>query len=364
LKKTVCILYGGKSQEHEVSCQSAASVHHYINKDQFLVIVIGIEQDGTWHFQEEVKSISDPARGEMLVITRQTDPVSLLPGRGIFYKGKKLPVDIVFPVLHGQFGEDGTLQGLLEMLDLAYVGAGVLGSALSMDKEKIKRVWREEGLPVVDFTVIHKTDYFSTSQKQREIIESIEKQFSYPLFVKPSCAGSSVGVAKVVSGETLPQALEQAFHYDLKVLVERAVPAREIECAVIGNDQPRAFVPGEIIPRHSFYSYEAKYLDPNGAELSIPAQIPEHLSKRVMELAVRAYRSAEVAGFSRVDLFLDQKTDELWLNEINTIPGFTNISMFPRLCAAGGLSYEALLAALIEYGFERFRKRSTVSYQR
>jgi D-alanine-D-alanine ligase len=363
VKKTVCILYGGKSQEHEVSLQSAASVFNYINKEKFSTIAIGIERDGTWHYQKEIKITSDPARGNMLVCTRQKEPLSIVPGRGFFFKGNKLPVDIVFPVLHGSFGEDGTVQGLLEMLDLPYVGAGVLGSALAIDKEKVKRVWKEAGLPVVEFDLIRNEEYFSSPEKRDRIVASIEARFSYPVFVKPSCTGSSVGVQKVSTRGDLVKAVEHAFELDTKVLIEHAVEAREIECSVIGNNAPRAFAPGEVIPAHSFYSYEAKYLDPKGAELIIPAAIDRTLAERVMDLAVRAYRCAEVEGLSRVDLFLDKKTGELWLNEINTLPGFTNISMFPRMCEAGGLPYAELLEALIQYGFQRFHERANLRYK-
>ncbi len=362
MKKTVCILYGGKSQEHEVSRQSAASIYRHIDRDRQNVVCIGIDRDGTWHYQEAPAVDSDPARGEMLAITRGQATVSLVPGKGLFTGSGRLPVDIVFPVLHGPYGEDGTLQGLLEMLDLPYAGAGVLGSALSMDKEKAKTVWRMEGLPVVDWVTVRK-DEFEGGSPGREAVLASAGQFGYPLFVKPVNAGSSVGVSKVKRPEDLPEALSAAFRFDARALVERAVEAREIECAVIGNGRPRAFPPGEIVPRHEFYSYDAKYLDPDGARLSIPADITAEVSQHVRDLAVEAYRSLAVEGFARVDLFLDRVSGRLYLNEINSIPGFTNISMFPRLCAAGGLEYRELINTLLDFGFERHALRSAVSFE-
>ncbi len=359
MKKTICILYGGKSQEHEVSRQSAASVFRHLSRDAYDVICVGIGRDGIWRYQETPSVEIDPARGEMLRIIPRPEAVSLIPGKGFFIGAARLPVDFVFPVLHGPFGEDGTLQGLLEMMDLPYAGAGVPGSALAMDKEKAKTIWRQSGLPVVESATVRKEEF----EASPAVVDASASRLGFPLFVKPVGAGSSVGVSKVASAADLPAALEAAFRFDDRALVERAVEAREIECAVIGNERPRAFPPGEIVPRAGYYSYEAKYLDPDGARLSIPADIPESLSRRVRDLAVEAYASLSIEGFARVDLFLDRMDGRLYLNEVNSIPGFTNISMFPRLCAAGGLPYPDLLEAIIRYGLERHRRRSAVSFE-
>ncbi|MBN2354023.1 MAG: D-alanine--D-alanine ligase [Spirochaetales bacterium] len=361
MKKTVCILYGGRSQEHEVSRQSAASVYRHLNREKYVVMCIGLDRDGTWHYRETPAVDADPVRGDMLRISPEADTVSLVPGKGFFVGTGRLPIDFVFPVLHGTFGEDGTLQGLLEMMNLPYAGAGVLGSALSMDKEKAKTIWRERGLPVVDSVTVRK-DEFETMPTGRDAALAAGGRLGFPLFVKPVGAGSSVGVSKVMNADELPAALAAAFLFDDRALVERAVEAREIECAVIGNERPRAFPPGEIVPRLEYYSYEAKYLDPEGARLSIPADIDESVSLEARNLAIEAYSSLSAEGFARVDLFLDKADGRLYLNEINSIPGFTNISMFPRLCAAGGLPYGALLDAIIEYGFNRHARRSAVSF--
>jgi D-alanine-D-alanine ligase len=362
MKKTVCLLYGGKSQEHEVSRQSAASIFAHIDRQRQDIVCVGIGRDGTWHYQETPVLDADPARGDMLRLTTGGQPVSLVPGKGFFTGSKPLPVDIVFPVLHGPFGEDGTLQGLLEMAGVPYAGAGVLGSALAMDKEKAKQVWREQGLPVVDSETVYKAEFRDDPRHRSSALDAAARRFGFPLFVKPVTAGSSVGVAKVGRPQDLAAALEQAFRFDDRALVERAVAAREIECAVIGNERLRVFPPGEIIPAHEYYSYEAKYLDPDGARLDIPAEIPAAVAARAMELAGRAYRCLALEGFARVDLFLDRTSGKLFVNEINSIPGFTNISMFPRLCAAGGLPYRELINTLLDFGYERHARRSELSY--
>jgi D-alanine-D-alanine ligase len=363
VKQTVGILYGGKSQEHEVSRQSAASIWRFIDHDKYNVVCIGIERDGTWHWQETAVVESHPARGEMLAIVSRTEPVAIVPGRGLSCGSRQLRVDVVFPILHGPFGEDGTVQGLLEMAGIAYAGAGVLGSALAMDKARAKIIWRAAGLPVVDWLTADRREFLEDDGYRTKVLKAAAEQFGFPLFVKPVNAGSSVGVGKVLRAEDLTTAMEAAFKFDGQVLVERAIDAREIECAVIGNEHPRVFPPGEIIPHHDYYSYEAKYLDPDGARPSIPADLNPTLSQQARDLALRAYRCLGLEGFSRVDLFLDRTSSCWYVNEINSIPGFTNISMFPRLCEAGGLTYRDLINTLIELAFDKLKRRDANSYQ-
>jgi len=362
MKKNICILYGGKSGEHEISKQSAASIVAHINREKYNIIAIGIKKNGTWYLQKEIKIVEDPARGNMLEIIEGNASLQFKPGKGIFSDTQPLKIDIVFPVLHGSYGEDGTVQGLLEILNLPYVGAGVLGSSLSMDKEKVKMQWQAAGLPIVDFLTVYKHDFYASNKMRNKIISQIENQFQYPLFVKPVCAGSSLGVKKAESSNYLILAIENGFKYDIKILIERAIAAREIECSVIGNHEPRAFPPGEVIPSHAFYSYEAKYLDPQGAKLKIPADIPQTVAKQVVNIALKAYKIASVSGFARVDLFYEQNTEKIYLNEINTIPGFTNISMFPRMCAAAGLKFSTLIDTLIKYGFSYYNEKANLKY--
>lgn len=353
-KREVCILFGGKSGEHEVSLKSAASVVLNLDAARYNVRLIGIDKQGAWYLQEKAYFQTIADQGEALQILERDKPVTAAPGRGLWANSEKIPTDIVFPVLHGTYGEDGTVQGLLEIADLPYVGAGVLGSSLAMDKEKSKIVWSEADLPVVDYLVIR-----SNSPAE---IKRIEELFAFPFFVKPASTGSSVGITKVYSSSELPPALSSAFRFDVKVLIEAAVDAREIECSVLGNSDPQAFTPGEIIPSHDFYDYEAKYIDPQGALLKIPAEISKELQDRIKDLALAAFRSVECAGMARVDFFLEHDSDRVYINEINTIPGFTNISMYPKLCEASGLAYPELLARLIDLGLESYARRRGLHY--
>jgi D-alanine-D-alanine ligase len=363
MKKTICILYGGKSGEHEVSKQSAAGVVKHIDKDKYEIIAIGIGKDGSWHLQQDLVIEEDPQRGEFLSIINNNNSLSVIPEKGIFYNTKDLGIDVVFPVLHGTFGEDGTMQGFLEIADMPYVGAGVLGSAHSMDKEKVKVHWQARGLPVIDFISLRQNELNGLRDAPGKLASMLkEKNLTYPLFVKPAALGSSVGVKKIEQEDDLLSSLEHAFKFDRKIIIEQGISAQEIECAVVGNDNPRAFPPGEVIPHHSFYSYEAKYLDPQGATLKIPAELPDEIKQKVMRLAVLAYSSAEVSGLARVDLFYEKNSSKLYVNEINTIPGFTRISMFPRLCAEAGLAYGDLIDLLIELAFERARQKKGISY--
>ncbi len=352
---TVCLLFGGRSGEHEVSLRSAASVARNLDPDRYRQVLIGIDQAGVWHLQPG-GSFRRESYGERLELVPARQPVSVLPGRGLAVGSRRIAADVVFPVLHGTFGEDGTVQGLLEVAGLPYVGAGVLASSLAMDKDKTKEMWRQAGLPVVDSLTLRDASPAS--------VQAVRSRFPLPVFVKPSAAGSSVGIRKVGDPAGLAPALEEALRYDTKALVEPAVDAREIECSVLGNDDPVAFPPGEVIPRHEFYSYEAKYLDPQGAELRLPAELPQGAQAEVMRLAVAAFSAVEGSGLARVDFFVEKTAGRIWLNEINTLPGFTNISMYPKMCEAGGLPYPRLLDRLLELALERHRRRSGLLFSR
>ena len=350
---TICILYGGRSGEHEVSCRSAASVSRNLDPEKYGQVLIGIDKSGRWHLQQKPRFLSADY-GERLEVVTAAEPLSVVPGQGFSTSSGAVEVDVVFPVLHGTFGEDGTVQGLMEMADLPYVGAGVLGSSLAMDKEKTKEVWRQSGLPVVDFVVVRDDSARSTA--------AVLDRLPFPLFVKPVTAGSSVGVSKVHSREELKAAISEALRYDIRVMVEPAVQGREIECAVLGNESPQAFEPGEILPTHEFYSYEAKYIDPEGAQLKLPTDLPDTTSREIRELAVAAFRAVECSGMARVDFFLEENSGRILLNEINTIPGFTNISMYPKMCEASGVPYPELLDRLIELAVQRHQLRKRLRY--
>jgi D-alanine-D-alanine ligase len=356
---TICILYGGKSGEHEVSLRSAASVVRNLDPARYRLIGIGIDKSGRWHVQEGLAVEELPGQGGVLPVRASAQPACVVPGEGIHGPAGRLPIDCVFPVLHGANGEDGTVQGLLEIAGLPYVGAGVLGSSASMDKETTKRLWRDAGLPIVAFEVV---DHQTPANARREAATRI----GWPVFVKPCGAGSSLGASRAESPDQLDAVIEDALRYDTRALIERCVDAREIECAVIGNARPRAFPPGEIVPTgsHRFYDYDAKYQDPDGATLETSARLPEATRQRIMRAAEAAYAVVRCEGMARVDFFVDRGTGEISINEINTIPGFTSISMFPRMCDAGGLPYPKLLDALIGLALERHAERQAVRTER
>ncbi|MCE1195257.1 D-alanine--D-alanine ligase [bacterium] len=374
--KTIAILYGGKSGEHEVSLISAASIVRNLDPAKYELLLIGITKAGVWLLQEPSvlkqarakASLKAADEGDMVGLPpiKGGRPVYAAPGAGLVAATpsggvEALPCDLVFPVLHGTFGEDGTIQGLLECAGLPYVGAGVLGSAVGMDKQVAKELWIREGLPVVDFIAVRKADRANPGF-MASLTRKIEARFGWPCFVKPACCGSSVGASKASDLASLEKALDDALLYDEKVLVEQFIVAREIECAVLGNEAPKAFAPGEIVPTHEFYDYEAKYKDPNGAALRIPAPISPQQTEAVMALALRAYKACALSGMARVDFFVDKRTGNVLLNEVNTIPGFTAISMYPRLCGAGGLAYGALLDALVDLAAERFERRASLKF--
>ncbi len=355
----VAVIMGGKSGEHEVSLASARSVMAAMDPIKYEIYPIGIDKDGQWITQGDPMAVlsaqADAATRLLAKDERRKDAVAtvegnrrdLVPGT----RDSQFPqVDVVFPVLHGTFGEDGTVQGLLEMADLPYVGAGVLGSALGMDKVAMKSVLQAHQLPVVEWLLVMRKHW--RAQPDREIAR-VEAQFSYPVFIKPANMGSSVGVSKAHDRAELARGLDLAARFDRKVLVERAVNAREIECAVLGNDDPIASIVGEVVPCNEFYDYDAKYVSADST-LHIPADLPEETAHRVRDLAVRAFVALDCAGMARADFFVCRDTGKVYINELNTIPGFTPISMYPKLWAASGIPYAALIDRLIELALERY----------
>ncbi|HJW90122.1 MAG TPA: D-alanine--D-alanine ligase family protein [Anaerolineales bacterium] len=369
-KLQVGVIFGGRSGEHEISLLSARSVISALNPDRYRVTQIGITHAGAWFVGENLIEAFEKGKelsGGYIPAMILADPTL----RGLYVmrdsdSGQQLELlsdlNIIFPVLHGTFGEDGTLQGLLEMAGIAYVGAGVLGSSLGMDKGVFRDVMRMHGLPVVDTLVVLRREIEVSID---QVIEKAEALAPYPLFTKPANLGSSVGISKCKNRSDLLEGLMEAARFDRRVLVERGVPAREIEVSVLGNDEPSASIPGEIRPQAEFYSYDAKYHD-DRTELLIPAPIPAETAERVRELAIKAYLAVDCAGMARVDFLMDKNTGELYLNEINTIPGFTQISMYPKLWEASGLPFARLVDRLIELALERRsdRDRTEWRYQR
>lgn len=362
-KLRVGILFGGKSTEHEVSLQSARNVIAALDQSRFEPVLIGIDKTGRWIMGSGTQSLLHSQDDRLPKLNQAgASPVVLVPdGQGCLIPtdsgdSRQIAVDVVFPVLHGTYGEDGTVQGLLKLAGVPFVGAGVLGSAVGIDKDVMKRLLREAGLPVAQCVILH------LGRKVPEYNDVIRKIGS-PVFVKPANAGSSVGISKVKSEKEFHQAVTDAFAYDSKVLVEEAIAGREIECAVLGNENPMASLPGEIIPQHEFYSYAAKYIDDNGAVLRVPADLPQDTIENVQALAIRAFQTLCCEGMGRVDFFL-KSSGELLINEINTIPGFTKISMYPKMWEASGLSYTELVTRLIDLALERFtnEKKLKTSY--
>lgn len=360
-KIKIGVLYGGRSGEHDVSLCSAASVFSALDRNKYEVKAIGITRDGRWYVQDKPQIIPDKNFGRKLALKnngmwlvnhfKQKNKLHLYDLKN---KNKEVIIDVVFPVLHGTFGEDGTLQGLLELAMVPYVGAGVIGSAVGMDKDIAKRLLKEADISVVPSVTVNKQQWKDNSKL---IIKSALDKLGMPLFVKPVCTGSSVGVKKVKKKELLAKAMNFAFQFDTRVMIEKAVDCREIECAVLGNENPAGSVLGEIIPSHEFYSYEAKYIDPNGAALKIPAEINKALAGKIRKTAVEGYTALGCSSMARVDFFLDKKTNKFYLNEINTLPGFTSISMYPKLWEATGLKYSDLLDKLIALALERHKKK-------
>jgi D-alanine-D-alanine ligase len=401
-KLRVGILFGGRSGEHEVSLLSAASVFKAIDKDKYEVVPIGITKEGRWVTAADAERLLSGAADKSVRPTqehhlRAGDPEAT-PGAAVLATGeavvvppepqqhggalapfqtdvlsrraadRAINVDVIFPVLHGTFGEDGTIQGLLELADLPYVGAGVLGSAAGMDKDVMKSLFRSAGLPIVKHVTFLRSEWEDEPKKVQKLVES---KLKYPVFVKPANLGSSVGISKAHDRKELGPAIEEAAKFDRKIVVEEGVggtkeKAREIECAVLGNDRPQASIPGEIVPSAEFYDYRAKYLD-EGSQLIIPAELSQAETKKVQELAIAAFKAVDCSGLARVDFLMDPgsgKARKIYLNEINTMPGFTSISMYPKLWAATGVPYPELIEKLIELGLERHAEKKKNQYSR
>ncbi len=351
----VAILFGGKSAEHEISLQSAKNIAQAIDKKKYQVILIAINKKGQWILIEASRPAHQGDSSKWFKLNKESESVVMVPGRKagqlVALSGRRIvgPVDVVFPVLHGPFGEDGTVQGLLKLASVPFVGADVLGSAVGMDKDVMKRLLRDAGIRTAKFLVLDRP-----SQGEMEF-ENVEHHLGLPFFIKPANLGSSVGINKVRDRKQFDRAVKEAFKYDSKILVEEYIQGREIECSVLGNDHPTASVPGEIITRHEFYSYKAKYQDENGAMLEIPAKLPAHITKEVQDLSIKTFKVLCCEGMARVDFFL-RDNKEVIVNEINTIPGFTKISMYPKLWEASGISYTELIDRLIQLALERFER--------
>jgi D-alanine-D-alanine ligase len=398
-KIRVGILFGGRSGEHEVSLLSAASVFNAIDKDKYEVVPIGITKEGRWVTAADAERLlHGKAAGEGARAThlRAGDPEAT-PGAAVLAKGESvvvppephrhgsiapfetdasshaltrraadraIDVDVIFPVLHGTFGEDGTIQGLLELADMAYVGAGVLGSAAGMDKDIMKALFRAAGLPIVKHVTLLRSEWETNSKRVQKRVES---KLKYPVFVKPANLGSSVGISKAHDRKELGPAIEEAARFDRKIVIEQGVgrkqKAREIECSVLGNDEAEASLPGEIVPSTEFYDYNAKYLD-EGSELIIPGKLTKSETKQVQRLAIGAFKAVDCSGLARVDFLMEPKSRKIYLNEINTMPGFTAISMYPKLWAASGVSYSDLIGRLIQLGLERHGEKKKNQYSR
>jgi D-alanine-D-alanine ligase len=392
----VGVLFGGRSGEHEVSLLSAASVLNAIDKKKYEVVPIGITKEGRWvtaaHAERLLKGekprqqqprrlrAGDPeatsaaavlAKGEGVVVPPipSHDRSALVPFENaapqVRASENAIDVDIIFPVLHGTFGEDGTIQGLLELADIPYVGAGVLGSAAGMDKDVMKRLFRDAGLPIVKHVTVLRSQWREEPKKVRKLVEGSLK---YPVFVKPANLGSSVGISKVHGSSEVASAMDEAAQFDRKLIIEQGVggkkgKAREIECSVLGNDNPIASVPGEIVPIKEFYDYDAKYLV-EGSRPIIPAELPKSKLKEVQKLAVAAFQAVDCSGLARVDFLMDPQSGKMYVNEINTMPGFTSISMYPKLWEASGLKYSELIDRLIQFGLERHAEKKQNQYSR
>jgi D-alanine-D-alanine ligase len=375
-KIRVAILFGGKSAEHEVSIQSAKNVYQSLDKKKYDITLIGIDKTGTWHRCPE--SLLLASSFEQSAKLTSSDEVSLVPQgekSGLVSQEEQTQetIDVVFPVLHGPYGEDGSMQGFLKIANLPFVGSGVLGSAIGMDKDVTKRLLRDAGLPIGKFLVLRTSDVIPNSFRDLSVsdkkiltqvqhgkdgdFETIVNQLGLPFFVKPANLGSSIGVSKVTNEKEFTDALQEAFSYDTKVLIEEYIPGKEVECSVLGNDEPIASIPGEIVANKDFYSYEAKYLDENGATLKIPADLPEEKVKEVQSLAIQVFRTLCLEGMARVDFFYTPE-GKFYVNEANTLPGFTNISMYPELWEASGMKYSELVDRLIQLALDRHKRQS------
>ncbi len=341
-KLNVCLIYGGRSGEHEVSIRSAISIDSALDRNKYEISFIGITKTGKWI--EGVKPID-------FINFSTTDTQHKVP----FKHFKKY--DVIFPVLHGPFGEDGTIQGLFEMADVPYVGAGVLSSAIAMDKAIAKEIYARKGLPIVEFIVFTQKKW---DENRNEIIETVKDKIGYACFTKPSSLGSSLGITKVHSEDQLETAVSAAAEFDRKIIVEKAIECREIECSILGNDSPIASIPGEIIPSNEFYDYHAKYID-DKSQLIVPAQLSDDQVAEFQRIAIEAFIAIDCSGMARADFFLEKQTGKIYVNELNTIPGFTQISMYPKLWEASGIPYPELLNRLISLALEKYNEKTRIA---
>ncbi|MBU4511089.1 D-alanine--D-alanine ligase [bacterium] len=366
-KIRVGLIFGGRSGEHEVSFCSASSIIKAIDKDKYTVVPIGITKEGRWISPQdsELALQSGKIEGKNTVILLNdsfSKSLVCIDNNQRLDKSSALEkLDVIFPVLHGPYGEDGTVQGLLELANIPYVGAGVAASAISMDKDLMKIIFQQKGLPILKWMTIKRKEW----QKDKEkILSLVQDDFEYPLFVKPTNLGSSVGITKVHKKEELERAIDLAASYDRKILIEEGLEeVREIECGVLGNDEPRASVVGEVKPAGEFYDYDSKYIDEE-TQLIVPADLPDGVSREIQQIALRAFKAVDAAGMARVDFFVSKKENKIYLSEINTIPGFTSVSMYPRLWEASGISYPELIDQLIQLALERHqdKKQNKISY--
>lgn len=357
---TVGVLFGGRSGEYDVSLCGAAAVYDNLDRSKYNVVAIAIDKDGRWYPDAEPEFIDDPDFGRIFKVKRNGDwYFNVYPDDGKLnffdrHSERTLSVDIIFPVLHGTNCEDGRLQGLLELVTVPFVGSDVLGSAVGMDKDVAKRLLKEGGVNVVPWITVKKHEWENSKEF---ILQDILLEFGLPCFVKPANAGSSVGISKITTEEDFFPAVSAAFDYDNKVLIEKAINVREIELAVLGNEHPQCSVAGEILPHDEFYSYKAKYIDKNGAELMIPAEIDEILADEIRHCALNAYQLLCLKGMSRIDFFIDDEDNTYYVNEVNTLPGFTSVSMYPKLWEHSGLSYSELLDYLIDLALQNFAEK-------
>jgi D-alanine-D-alanine ligase len=354
----VGILFGGRSGEHEVSLASAASVIRGLDPDKYEAVPIGITKEGHWLVGGAAQKMLPEVLkgGERVMMTADPTDAALIKLDG---SGGGQRLDVVFPVMHGTFGEDGTIQGLLDLASLPFVGAGVLGSAIAMDKDVAKRLLQVAKIPVVPWIAVQRTDW---ERHPRDVQKAVEKKFKYPVFVKPATLGSSVGMTKVHSRAELASALNLAAEFAMKILVEQCIVGREIEVSVLGNHDPKASIPGEIVPHREFYDYTAKYLE-EGSQILIPAELKPAQVRKIQHYAVQAFRALELSGMARVDFFLEKKAGKIYLNEVNTIPGFTSISMYPKMWEASGIPFRELIDKLIELALEMHREKARTKYQ-
>ena len=353
----VAILFGGRSAEHEISLISARNIIAAMDENKYEIVAIGIDKQGRWFYDEDARLLRDPEQKQVMP-AGNAHLAPLLPGAGqstLVRRAGRGPgsVDVVFPVLHGPFGEDGTVQGLLKLANVPFVGASVLGSAIGMDKDVMKRLLRDANIPIGRFQT-----YDRRTARQIKFA-NIKKALGLPLFVKPANLGSSVGISKVNNRQELIAAVKKALRFDNKILIEEFIQGREIECSVLGNDDPIVSLPGEIVTGHDFYSYDAKYIDDQGAHLEIPAKLPKAIVKNVQEIAIETYKALCCEGMARVDFFL-KANGKVLVNEINTIPGFTQISMYPKMWEASGIPYTKLIDRLIQLALRRFRQEQNL----